>query len=162
VPNERRSPSTRNSNNLSEHSGANTAAIARSGCSAPNNEDSHPRATTPARPELRASGSKPKEVSRIGPMTGPAKQSMEQQQEEWIASSRSLSSGAHSRDPLAPLRERFAFVAGDDDQTQLRHLAAHFARVLPVNFDPLQLEGAGNAGRPLRPQPRVVCRKHTR
>jgi hypothetical protein len=32
----------------------------------------------------------------------------------WIASSRSLSSGAHSRDPLAPLRKRFAFVAGND------------------------------------------------
>src|SRR5882724_9853864 len=34
---------------------------------------------------------------------------------EWIASSRSLSSGAHSRDPLAPLRKPFAFVAGNDD-----------------------------------------------
>jgi hypothetical protein len=32
----------------------------------------------------------------------------------WIASSRSLSSGAHSRDPLAPLRKRFAFAAGND------------------------------------------------
>jgi hypothetical protein len=30
-----------------------------------------------------------------------AKQSMDAK-EEWIASSRSLSSGAHSRDPLAP------------------------------------------------------------
>jgi hypothetical protein len=27
--------------------------------------------------------------------------------ERWIASSRSLSSGAHARDPLAPLRKRF-------------------------------------------------------
>jgi hypothetical protein len=42
---------------------------------------------------------------------------------EWIALSRSLPSpraqlrssrGAHSRDPLAPLRKRFAFVAGND------------------------------------------------
>jgi hypothetical protein len=31
-----------------------------------------------------------------------AKQSMGPQTEKWIASSRSLSSGAHSRDPLAP------------------------------------------------------------
>jgi hypothetical protein len=35
------------------------------------------------------------------PMINSAKQSILQQQ-EWIASSRSLSSGAHSRDPLAP------------------------------------------------------------
>jgi hypothetical protein len=33
---------------------------------------------------------------------------------DWIASSLSLSSGAHSRDPLAPWRKRFAFVAGND------------------------------------------------
>jgi hypothetical protein len=26
----------------------------------------------------------------------------------------------------------------------------------------LKSEGAGNAGRSMRPQPRVVCRKHTR
>jgi hypothetical protein len=38
----------------------------------------------------------------------------------WIASSRSLSSGAHSRDPLAPLRKRFAFVAGNDGQDTAR------------------------------------------
>jgi hypothetical protein len=31
-----------------------------------------------------------------------AKQSMPQSAEIWIASSRNLSSGAHSRDPLAP------------------------------------------------------------
>jgi hypothetical protein len=44
-----------------------------------------------------------------------AKQSIiRQAKKEWIASSRSLSSGAHSRDPLAPLRKRFAFVAGND------------------------------------------------
>jgi hypothetical protein len=50
---------------------------------------------------------------------------------DWIASSRSLSSGAHSRDPLAPLRKRFAFVAGNDVGIQLRDLAAGYARVLP-------------------------------
>jgi hypothetical protein len=31
-----------------------------------------------------------------------AKQSIQHVKKEWIASSRSLSSGAHSRDPLAP------------------------------------------------------------
>src|SRR6266851_5398750 len=36
-------------------------------------------------------------------------------------------------------------------QTQLRDLAAHFARVLPSTSRPLQSEGAGNAGRPMRP-----------
>jgi hypothetical protein len=73
----------------------------------------------------------------------------------WIASSRSLSSGAHSRDPLAPLRKRFAFVAGNDGGTHLRDLAARFARVLPSTSRPLQSEGAGNAGRPMRALPRV-------
>jgi hypothetical protein len=43
-----------------------------------------------------------------------AKQSISPLAEAWIASSRSLSSGAHARDPLAPLRKRFAFVAGND------------------------------------------------
>jgi hypothetical protein len=33
----------------------------------------------------------------------------------------------------------------------LRVLAARFARVLPGSFRPLQTEGAGNAGRPMRP-----------
>jgi hypothetical protein len=36
-------------------------------------------------------------------------------------------------------------------QTQLRDLAARFARVLPSTSRPLQSEGAGNAGRPMRP-----------
>src|SRR6202051_1658536 len=42
--------------------------------------------------------------------------------------------------------------AGHDDRgTRLRDLAARYARVLPVNYRPLQSEGAGNAGRPMRP-----------
>jgi hypothetical protein len=45
-----------------------------------------------------------------------AKQSIFPSKKEWIASSWSLSSGAHSRDPLAPLRKRFAFVAGNDEE----------------------------------------------
>jgi hypothetical protein len=40
--------------------------------------------------------------------------------------------------------------------TQLRILAARFARVLPTMFRPFRKEGAGNAGRSMRPQPRVV------
>ena len=36
-------------------------------------------------------------------------------------------------------------------QTQLRDLAAQFARGLPSNFVALPSEGAGNAGRPMRP-----------
>jgi hypothetical protein len=35
-------------------------------------------------------------------ITSEAKQSISPRKKEWIASSRSLSSGAHSRDPLAP------------------------------------------------------------
>src|SRR5450759_1655212 len=36
-------------------------------------------------------------------------------------------------------------------KTRLRDLAARYARGLPVNSRPLQSEGAGNAGRPMRP-----------
>jgi hypothetical protein len=52
-------------------------------------------------------------------------------------------------------------------QTRLRDLAAPCARVLLVNVLPFEIrgrgrpsrEGAGNAGRPLRPQPRVQNKK---
>jgi hypothetical protein len=41
-----------------------------------------------------------------------AKQSIQlRKKEEWIASSRSLSSGAHSRDPLAPRNDGRYFLA---------------------------------------------------
>jgi hypothetical protein len=47
-------------------------------------------------------------------------------------------------------------VRRDDDMgTCLRDLAAHFARGLLLNSGPLPSEGAGNAGRPMRPPPRV-------
>src|SRR6266478_5708006 len=47
-------------------------------------------------------------------------------------------------------------------QTQLRDLAAGFARVLPLMSRLLRSEGAGNAGRLMRPQPRVRNKtKHT-
>jgi hypothetical protein len=53
----------------------------------------------------------------------------------WIAS-RSLSSGAHSRDPLA---------RNDVEKAQHRIPAARFARVL-LKSPPLKSEGVGNAG----------------
>ena len=59
---------------------------------------------------------------------------------EWIASSRSLSSGAHSRDPLAPR---------NDVKPYLRIPATPNAPGSCVNLPPK--EGAGNAGRPMRP-----------
>jgi hypothetical protein len=46
------------------------------------------------------------------------------------------------------LRKRFVFAAGNDGKTQLRDLAASYARVVRV-FPPK--EGVGNAGRPMRP-----------
>ena len=52
---------------------------------------------------------------------------------------------------FTPLRKRFAFVAGNDDNTQLHDLAACFARGLACSYRPLNSEGAGNAGRPMRP-----------
>jgi hypothetical protein len=41
--------------------------------------------------------------------------------------------------------------ARNDGKTRLRFLAACFARGLTGSFRPLQSEGAGNAGRPMRP-----------
>jgi hypothetical protein len=53
-------------------------------------------------------------------------------------------------------------VHTNDKQTQLRDLAA-YPREFFLNVPPSEKsEGAGNAGRPMRPQPRVVCRKHAR
>jgi hypothetical protein len=46
----------------------------------------------------------------------------------------------------APLRKRFAFVAGNDDTTHLRILATRGARGLREFFT-LKSEGVGNAGR---------------
>ena len=46
----------------------------------------------------------------------------------------------------APLRKRFAFVAGNDDNTHLRVLAAQFARGVRES-SALKSEGVGNAGR---------------
>ena len=59
---------------------------------------------------------------------------------------------------FAPLRKRFAFVAGNDTQTHFRILAAQSARVLLSTSRP-QSEGAGNAGRRVRPPPRVQWSK---
>ncbi len=74
----------------------------------------------------------------------------------WIAS-RSLSSGAHSRDPLA---RNDGFISN----AVLRSRGAVRPR-FASNFLALQSEGAGNAGRPMRPIAAcatVVGSKHTR
>src|ERR1700738_4899401 len=49
----------------------------------------------------------------------------------------------------------FKFQTAGIIRLHVRDLAAHFARGLPLNSGPLQSEGAGNAGHPMRPQPRV-------
>jgi hypothetical protein len=77
-------------------------------------------------------------------LRAPAKRSIASREESWIASSRSLSSGARSRDPLA-------FRNDGEMQTYFRVLAARCARDLPNTFA-LMKEGAGNAGRPMHPQ----------
>jgi hypothetical protein len=56
-----------------------------------------------------------------------------------------------------PGKKMDCFVASaprKDDKTQLRDLAAGFARDLVCSFRPR--EGVGNAGCPVHPQPRVV------
>ena len=82
--------------------------------------------------------------------------------EEWIASSLAL---------LAMTATIFAHPATGRTashfkqpavQTQLRDLAARFARGLPGTSRPLISEGAGNAGRSMRPQPRMQNKTSTR
>jgi hypothetical protein len=41
-------------------------------------------------------------------------------------------------------------------------ISPHHSREFCFEFPALKTEGAGNAGRPERPQPRVVCSKHAR
>jgi hypothetical protein len=55
-------------------------------------------------------------ASSPGTVIASASEAIHRATKSWIASSRSLSSGAHSRDPLAPLRKRFVFVAGNDER----------------------------------------------
>src|SRR5579863_2903176 len=85
------------------------------------------------------------------PMTGSAKQSIEQQARKldcFVA--------------YAPVRKRFAFVAGNDGRAHFRDPAARPARVLPSTSRSLKSEGAGNAGCTMHPQPRVENAKTTR
>jgi hypothetical protein len=60
---------------------------------------------------------------------------------------------------FAPLRKRFAFVAGNDGGTQLRNLAARFARVLRLS---LALEKRGRRESRVRAAPAVSCAKWTK
>jgi hypothetical protein len=80
-------------------------------------------------------------------MTGSAKQSMRQQAQRGLLRR------------FAPLRKRFAFVAGNDVEIQtLRYNLAISPRKAPefcYQLPALSSEGAGNAGRQVRPQPRV-------
>jgi hypothetical protein len=51
--------------------------------------------------------------------------------------------------------------ARNDGKTQLRDLAACFRASFAIDVAPLQSEGAGNAGRTMRPQPCVQSDKST-
>src|SRR5256885_16800640 len=70
-----------------------------------------------------------------------------------------------TKQSIGPQRKLDCFVARaprNDDDTCLRNPAARSARVLPEFPVPLISEGAGNAGRPMRPKPRVRNKtKHT-
>jgi hypothetical protein len=68
----------------------------------------------------------------------------------------SLTEGPDCFGARAPLRKRFAFVAGND--IRIRRASAFPRHDLPelcVIGGPQMTEGAGNAGRPMRPQPRA-------
>ena len=52
---------------------------------------------------------------------------------------------------FAAMATEFWFAYVEYCHTRLRDLAACFARGLACSFHPLQSEGAGNAGRPMRP-----------
>src|ERR1700722_12587656 len=80
-----------------------------------------------------------------------AKQSIAPRADRWIASW-SLSSGAHSRDPLARNDGRYTFAISPPV----------FARAIHLLSRPLQSEGAGKAGCALHPRSRVqTCAKNT-
>ena len=49
---------------------------------------------------------------------------------------------------FAPLRKRFAFVAGNDVEIQFRDLAARFARVISLNLPPSPIRGRGECRAP--------------
>ena len=72
------------------------------------------------------------------PMTGSAKQSIGRQYKKLVC-------------PRSLHGSRFADVGCNDGRIRFRILAASFARGLACSFRPLQSEGAGNAGRPMRP-----------
>jgi hypothetical protein len=82
-----------------------------------------------------------------------AKQSSLLHKKEWIASSRSLPSGAHSRDPLAPRND------GEHASAISPHVSREFCQRRSALFEKrarrYPKRGAGNAGRSMRPQPRV-------
>jgi len=65
---------------------------------------------------------------------------------------------------VAPLRKRFAFVAGNDEALRTRPciLAARERPRDEQSLSPLKTEGAGKAGCPLHPQPRVRKLESTR
>ncbi len=78
--------------------------------------------------------------------------------EYWIARW-SLSSGAHSRDP----------VAGDDGGEYGTSVFITYTLAFPRRVAPelcmirsARTKGVGNAGCPMHPQPRVVSSKHAR
>jgi hypothetical protein len=71
-----------------------------------------------------------------------------------MVGTRSLSSGAHSRDPLALPTLRISDQISNSQDTRFRILAARSARGLR-EFFALKTKGVGNAGCPMHPQPRV-------
>jgi hypothetical protein len=73
-----------------------------------------------------------------------AKQSIApQRSKEWIASQ------------VLPCANALRLSQAMTYETRFRIPAARCARVVDETVHPLQSEGAGNAGRPMRPQPRV-------
>jgi hypothetical protein len=76
---------------------------------------------------------------------------------------RNTGSSAFADDDSGGLCRGFKFSNSSSVQrTHLRILAAHFARVLLQPSALSRTEGAGNAGCPLHPQPRVRCLESTR
>jgi hypothetical protein len=76
------------------------------------------------------------------PMTGSAKQSIEQQKRMDCFVASAFARRRASADRSAPR---------NDGEAWLRDLAASFARGILLFSRPLQTKGAGNAGRPMRP-----------
>src|SRR6266436_5504744 len=88
------------------------------------------------------------------PMTGSRSNPFRRAKEEWIASSRSLSSGAHSRDPLAPRNDGLGIGC-----LKIEPVTIHFVQKAAPHASSLRKAGTHNHQRLLQRKPSATVPK---